>query len=43
MIETFELLGHVVRNVPDGRPVLVVNLAIVPDLLQRDKKRPIIK
>jgi len=32
VIETLKLLGHVISDMPDSRPVLVVYLTVVPDL-----------
>jgi hypothetical protein len=35
MVQPFKLLGHVVGNVPYRSPVLIIDLAIVPDLKQK--------
>jgi hypothetical protein len=35
VVKTFELLRHIVSNVPNGRAVLVIDLAIVPHLNEK--------
>lgn len=38
VVETLKLLGHIISDMPDCRAVLIVNLAIIPNLKQEKKE-----